>query len=853
MITSAHPHVRLRAHAALALCGMLAATAFGLLGAAPAPASSARTARTGIVRSSCTLKRGKRSRSRGHGVRACVKTRARVFTHGTPAAPVGAAAPVEVTSVAPTGPAPAARVTRPAPQPTPPAATEPATSPTESDPPAIEPPAQPGESGTLPWPSGGVTTDPIDPRFLTAVPFGARSFWLQPWRAYLDTLPSSRLLESLGINFNVTANTAEDTAHLLQDSGFRYARIGINWSALTYSDPTVFSNDTTIRARLQALKRHGLRPLILLDANSLAPAPAKQVTLVTTAPALAGARTVALSAASAAAVVPGKTGFNKLSFGGNPDILITAVSAAGVATLSRPLLSPLPAGEHAGATLLYAPFARPVLGDGSPNPAFRETLRGWLAYVAAVNREATSVLGPGGYDLEIWNELSFGSQFLNAEHYYGGPEGPCPEKLTAEEVLPEECEAEPGAPEEPAGKKTVNKEINTALLNETVAYVRAPANGIPASVAITDGFASQSPFPSGANAPVGLTALSKHPYGRLKVFPAASIVNGIRPINALGQHDWIAKSESFAPLYVPTYDSLFPEFPLAVTSTQTLVRDVAPMTTEIYGFPHGREVGPSGGKPLQKWVTEYNLGSAKAVPVGPDGVTPQPAATLTSADKAHFEAKALLRSLVAMVNKGISREYFYAATNAGDLSMISPDFMSAAVANPTSYPGDALGGETMSAFHSLLAQFQGPGPGPAGARQLQLVSIAQDGNHAQFTGDGTAAHPTLYDREVLAVLPFQSSPTRFTIPVYVMTRDLLTLYKPEAPSSDIHRFDLPDETFRITLANLPTTSKPPTISAYDPLRNETTPAKLISRTGENATIELAATDYPRILTIDYSS
>ena len=34
-------------------------------------------------------------------------------------------------------------------------------------------------------------------------------------------------------------------------------------------------------------------------------------------------------------------------------------------------------------------------------------------------------MGPNGYDLEVWNELSFGSQFLNSEAYYksgGGSE-----------------------------------------------------------------------------------------------------------------------------------------------------------------------------------------------------------------------------------------------------------------------------------------------------------------------------------------------------------------------------------------------------------------------------------------------
>jgi hypothetical protein len=692
--------------------------------------------------------------------------------------------------------------------------------------------------------------DPVDPRYLTTVPFGTRSFWIQPWRAYMDTWPASRLTEALGINFNVPQATAEPAAQLLQDSGFKLARIGINWSALSYGEPNVFYNEAALRARLTALQRHGLRPLIVLDANSLAPAPARQLKLTTLQPAPEGARTVQLSAASAAQVVPGKTGFDKLGFGGNPDVLITAVTAAGVASLSRPLKTALPAGEHSAATLLYAPFARPVLGNGSPNPVFEETLSGWLSYVGAASRLAASVVGPDGFDLEVWNELSFGSQFLNAEHYYSAPtaQEECSEAVAPGEGISEECEElEGSAPEETVTKKTVNKEILRSLLEATVAYVREGGHGAGPGVGITDGFASQSPFPSGANAPAGLTALSKHPYVTLKAFPSAYKVNQIRPINALGQHDYLGKV--FAPLFIPTYDSLFPEYALSATSTTTLVRDLSPITTEIYGLPHGREVGPAGGPPLQKWVTEYNLGSARATPVGPDEVTPLPQATVTSADKAHFQAKALLRSLVAMVGKGVAREYFYAATNAGDLTMINEAFTTAAAAHPGVYPGDALGGETMSAFHNLLTRFQGPGPGPGGARQLQLLAIAQTGNHAQFKGDGTSAHPDLYDREVLAVLPFQSSPTSFVIPVYVMTRNLLTLYQPTAPTTDIHRYDLPEETFRITLSNLPPGT--PTVTAYDPLTNTTTPAQLVTHEGTTATIALAATDYPRLLQLTY--
>jgi hypothetical protein len=726
-----------------------------------------------------------------------------------------------------------------------------------------------GEEEALPGESGETETDPIDSRYLTRVPFGASSFWLQPWRAYLDTWPASRLLEAVGINFNVVDPAyAEGTAQLLHESGFKLARVGIPWNAISYSNPTELrpSDEASISARLTALHKHGLRPLIILDSNSGDPAPSTAVTLDTTVEAPAGARSVTLTPTSAAAVVPGKTGFDKLTpFAGSPDILISAVGSDDVATLSRPLPQALSAGEHKGTTLAYAPFAAPTLADGEPNPAFEATLRGWLGYVAAVCREATSVVGAGGYDLEVWNELGFGSQFLNSENYYstaseagaGSETGAEAESSTEAEANTEagaSAEAEATneeATSETPSKQEVTKAVIKALLDETVAYVRDPANGISPEVGITDGFASQTPFASGANAPLGLTALSKHPYTNAKTFPAAYDQPSIHPINALGRGDAGTKRDPVTP-FVPTYQSDFPEYTLTATSTETVIRDLAPFTTDIYGLPHGREVSPTGGQPVQKWVTEYNLGVGHASVMGPDETTPAsgPSAQLTPADRAHFQAKVALRSLVADVSTGITREYFYAAAP-GALSLIGEGFWSAEKSDPSVYPGDQSGGETLSGLRNMLSQFQGPGPGPEGAKQLQLLSIAQDGNHAQFTGDGTAAHPDLYDRDVLAVFPFQTSPTRYVIPVYVMTRDMLTLYEPNQPNTDIHRFDLPNETFRITLGNLPTTTNPLVVSAYDPLRGEATPAQLVSREGDTATFEIAATDYPRLLTLEY--
>ena len=574
-----------------------------------------------------------------------------------------------------------------------------------------------------------------------------------------------------------------------------------------------------------------------------------------------------------------------------------------MATLIKPLPNALPAGKHGGTTLLYSPFTSPTLANGEPNPQFQETMSGWLDYVGAVSRAAAAIVGPGAFDLEVWNEITFGSKFLNLENYevvgsrdearsqtqaqkqQAEPESAAKAEKVAEEdeinfqpgseadygsEAAEPTEAEEAPETEHAGVEgeeaieaqsmsqksipkshLVKKAVMRAILKETVDYVRNPANGISPEVGISDGFASQTPFPSGASAPVGLTALSKAPYVGGRVYPAAYREDDIVPLSAQGTRDTL--KGSFAPLFTPGYQTVFPEFMLSDLATETLVRDVAPMTTDVYHFPHGRSVGPVGGAPVQKWVTEYNLGEGHATVVGPDGVTPAegPASVMSAADKVHFHAKALLRSLVAMINKGIGREYFFGTGGTGPFSLVGSTFFSDLESNPGTYPGRQAGGEIMEGFHNMLARFEGPGPSGE-PRQLKLLSITQEGNHAQFTGDGTEAHPSLYDRDVLAVLPFQSSPTHFVIPVYVMTTDLMTLYEPNASPSDVTRFDLPDENFRITLGNLPASETPPTVSAFDPLRNTNTPARLVSREGETAVFEFAATDYPRLLSIEYN-
>ena len=118
-------------------------------------------------------------------------------------------------------------------------------------------------------------------------------------------------------------------------------------------------------------------------------------------------------------------------------------------------------------------------------------------------------------------------------------------------------------------------------------------------------------------------------------------------------------------------------------------------------------------------------------------------------------------------------------------------------------------------------------------RQLQLDSIRDTHNHLQFVGDGTAAHPNLYNRDVFAFLPYQVNSHRFVIPYYVMTRDVTK--------------NLPPEQFTIQISKLK--AEGATVSVYDPMHDRTVPISIDRRGQHFLNLTLSATDYPYLLII----
>jgi hypothetical protein len=648
--------------------------------------------------------------------------------------------------------------------------------------PAPTTPSPPPGPGAESWTA---LSTPIDSAQQTLLPFGARSFWLQPWRAYLDTVPGTTLRDALGINFNLEPDQAARTAHLLAAAGVRRARVEFGFNSVRYDDPSSLANPGRFDAILQALKDNGIRPLLLLNANHDEPTPVLRQTLTLAANAPAGATSIHFTPDSVGAIVPGRTGFDRAD-GKAADVLITAVQPDGTGTLSKPLPSALPAGPVATTTLRYAPFAAPDNADGTPNASFEDTLAGWLRYVGAVTSRARADLGGDDFDVEIWNEVSFGSDFLDAHTYYT--------------TLP--------------AALTGTGDVQRALLERTVAWLRDPAHGV-SGIGIGDGFASETPWPSGATEPAGVTAIDKHPYASVRDYPADAQANttGVGP-------------DGTPTTWSPNLRAFFPEYWLSGLQTETLIRDLAPDTESVYGTPHGRLTAPGGGGAPQMWITEAGMDLA-------DGRLPQ--SELTPAAKRHILTKGVLRSLVAHVNKGVTALDFYAAR--GDVyGLVDEGF----------YAGGADGGETVDALARLMAPFEAAQP-LSRPRALTLRSIADDHDHVQFAGDGTAAHPPLYDRDVVAVLPFQLADDRFAIPAYVMTRDLTHLYAPSAPRDDVTRWDMPPERFRIALGGL---SPGVRLSAQDPLTGQSVPVTVVSRAPDQVVIELPLTDSPRIILAD---
>jgi len=651
-------------------------------------------------------------------------------------------------------------------------------------------------------PAGGGTLrgDYTDPRYLTSVPFGRRSDWVQPWRAYMETMPAQQFVNGIGIvaNLNHGENPNVVLAHLRRN-GFRHARIETGWDTVDPKDETRLNADAATRLRLQlrAMRDNGLRPLILLNANHGAPGPTRIFERTVTADAPQGARTVQLDDCSG--LVSGRSGFNNLPGTGDDSqaaqFLVTSVDCGTkTVTLSKPLPAAVAAQTRVRmATLKYRPFSEPGTGD------FEETIGGWKRYVQAVAVFAAQALGTvastdKGFDMECWNELTFGSDFLFINRYYDPPFA----RYNEDAVLP-------------------------AIMDATAQQFESSPSTFT-GVTLIDGFSNTTPWPGAGDEPARAGGLSWHPYPPRRTYPAQRQSNHL--VNALLQPE---ESD-----YAPNYSVLFPEYSGTAIQTETLIRNAAPITTRYYHIgrereiEHGRYARPNN--PCWAWITEINITPNE------QGIT-DPQAALA------FKAKNAARFLCFYLNKGVQRVYLYGAAandqKLGDLEfgMVRQNLLDYSRSH-TTYPTNdaAFTSPAMNVTRRIVQKMQNGMDAKltlAQTRPLTVTQISDTHGHFQFEGDGTPQHPTLYNREVFAFLPFQVNATKFVVPYYVMTRDVLRA--------------LPPEQYTVTVRGFKGAAA--RVSAYDPIADRAVPLVVAGRTADSLTLRLTAADYPYLLTV----
>jgi hypothetical protein len=656
-----------------------------------------------------------------------------------------------------------------------------------------------------------------NPRQQTDVPFGAFSFWHQPWRAYMDTWPVSWLLNSTGVMFfssssRVTLAQTNALAEHLAKNGFKQARVEVGWCSFSYDDPSklIPGNKQNLDNILAALENYGIRPLFLLNANQGVPCPVKWIMVQLMEDASQGARQVQLQP-GISGIVENRTGFNDLTQYWACEVLITHYdSQTGVANLSKPLPKLLKAGTYQLDILKYCPLGPLWQADGAPDPVTEETLQGWVGFVNSVATYAKSALGTegkpdAGFDFEVWNELTFGSDFLDIRNYYYDP--------------PLE-----GSENASRGWWPISE-----ILNRTVRFVKNPGNNLP-GVRVGDGFASTVPWGSGTDEPLGVDAIDKHPYVGRKNYPADVPTSGF-PFDAYGE-------PQAAPAWAPNLTTLFPEYWLTALQTEYLCRDISPINTYIYGVEHGRFTHVEGGRPLNMWVTEVNIGPGEDDP------------NITSEAAMHIKAKTTLRYLVSFNNKGVERVYFFQGFTGDDkdLGMVSEAFFSYVNKNGCyPEPDDNYTSPVMQAVRNLMAYMGKTNRPVRETRQLEVLDIEEPEARIVFQGDSTWAHPTLYNRGVFGFFPYQADKHIFLIPYYVMTRDVMHVYQPGLPAGDPRRYDMTSESFNVTVGNVSGDAK---VEAYDPILDCEVPVNVVSHGMNNITLTVEATDYPRILRLE---
>lgn len=545
----------------------------------------------------------------------------------------------------------------------------------------------------------------IDPAQLD-VPWPKHSHYKEPWRGFLETRSAYDFLQGIGINYQVPGNDRL-AVRLLAETGFKTFRIEIGFGSVRW-DQTGLSNQERMQKLLRLCKQHGIRPTLLLNAHQGVPCPLKFFDKILKADAPRGSRTVQL--ADTRDLVVGYSGINGLTNYWAAEALITGIDQqTGQCRLSKPLPKDLKAGKLPMATLAYLPL-HPV-----GTKEFDHTAEGWVRYalmVCGLAREA----GIGEFDVEIWNELTFGTMFLDINNYY-----------------------DKEAPKAPRGPDFLNRGGTCwELARRTVEAVKREHT----KARCIWGFSNTTFYHCAvAKLPPGMNGQSYHPYG-----------TGTRNLREREPHK--DRPDFNLEGYTPPIDARMPEgWAHTFIQTECLMRLLNPKTR--------LEQHAEGTSRCYHYITEH-------------GVVPGECGITDVAQGWQLKSLCLARSLCLWMNKGVDVMHYFTAYDRDALSfgILPPDLPK--LAPDTSL--DQAATPPMRAVRNLTRRLANSVPFEK-TRPLEVEVTALGPQKKIFEGDGK--HPPLWHRDVVAVLPFQVRPDKFALVAYVMTYDVTRPIEPE--------------------------------------------------------------------------
>ncbi len=694
-------------------------------------------------------------------------------------------------------------------------------------------------------------------------PFGIVSFFNHPWRYYMDTWPATRFLETPGANWNVDPKYADSLGQILDESGLRTVRVEIGWGNMGWDDDLPQDRKAQIAAQLKALQKHHIRPMILLNCHHGGPGPMRQFDVSVAADAKKGDRTLKLRPEDTAKIHVGYTGpMNPDYIAADP--LITSVDADGTCHLSAGLGGDVKAGKFSLFELKYRPFQGVKLKGGSEADNARvageahATADGWARYAASVGKFARETLGTptdSGFDIEVWNEQTFGANFLNINNYYD-------EKLDFSEPLSYTKTRALTPDMRPDAQTQFKSEGAYVILPMTIDYFNDPANGFH-NVKVVSGFANQWPWDSGTTLWNGQTGFSRHYYTgyyqdvKADGSPISQV--GAGAIDALGGFDGTHDNKDWHTIlpgtkYIPPPFRIgMPEFMHTGFKTESLTRDVFPDSRFSGMGGHGRYTHNGDFRPAELWQTEVNYARAPwsdelAQAAGVKEDDPRFLALM-----GRMAGKTLFRQYFFHNHKGLTRIYMFALSPAmNNFGMFPPAFYDAIdkagnkitpavrAAEPPEWKG-------MTWITRQIETGSQPDIQPA-PRPLRVDGIVEYKPRLVFAGDGTPRHPHQWNRDWFAFLPYQLAANKFLIPYYVATLDMTHSYDAKKNPLDPARYDMPDQEFEVTIGNC--AGKGAKVSAYDPLSNAAVPVQVVSSTPATLTVRLKTVDYPRVLMVE---